>query len=216
MQPDFGSFIRRKLLKKGLSISQLATISGVSRKAIYNLLDGKVGEAKIMTLIKIAEALDMHPMELFSVYFQYSSFTYHGSMEGRTVSLAEGDDIGFLGDITYPDGQTVAVNTTFEKIWRIQNTGTADWVGRSIVCIDHLLEVRHQDGKTVTHGLRSARNCYPLPDTPPHGQVDITISFTAPNHPCTVISCWKMTDTAGNYCFPDNAPLTCMVKVISL
>ncbi|QQZ30648.1 helix-turn-helix domain-containing protein [Thiothrix subterranea] len=216
MDTEFGSFLRKKTLKNQLNMDNLSKKAGISRKTLYNLLNGDVGEAKFKTLIKIAEALGVHPMELFSVYFQYNGSTYHGGMEGRTISFAEGDDIGFIGDITYPDGEIIAVNTTFEKIWRIQNTGTLHWKERSIICLDNLLKVRQQDGNIVTHGLRPANNRYLLPDMPPHAQIDIAIDFTAPSYPCTVISCWKMVDVAGNYCFPNNSPLSCMVKVISL
>lgn len=216
MQTEFGLFLRRKILEKSISISKFAEEVGLSRKAVHNLLDGSVEEAKFKTLIKIADVLNIHPMELISAYFRYADFACHTGTECRTSSSTTGDDIGFVKDVTFPDGTMVSINTTFVKKWLIQNTGTVHWQGRSLICIDDLLQVRHPDGTIVKHGLKSPQNHYPLPDTPPNGQIEIAITFTAPNYPSTVISHWKMVDTQGNYCFPNNAPLTCMIKVFSL
>ncbi|MEB4590973.1 NBR1-Ig-like domain-containing protein [Candidatus Thiothrix sp. Deng01] len=217
MDNGFGSFIRSRTQEKNLSISQLAELAGINRKALYNLLDGSVGETKFKTLTKLAIVLDMHPMELFSAYFESIDFAYDGNITaGRTDTLIESDDIGFIDDVTMPDGSTVSVCTTFDKIWRIQNTGKVHWQGRSLICVDELLEVRGMDGRRMTHGLRTARKQYSVPDVAPGERIDLTITFTAPGYACSVISCWKMVDADGEFCFPSNEPLSCMVRVISL
>lgn len=217
MDTEFGLLLRRRILKKSISISQLSRETGISRRALHNLLDGSVGETKFTTLTKLAIVLDLHPMELFSAYFESIDFAYDGNITaGRTDTLTEGDDIGFIDDVTMPDGSTVSVCTTFDKIWRIQNTGQIHWQGRSLICIDSYLEVRGMDGRRITHGLRPAQKQYPVPDIAPGERVDLTITFTAPRYPCSVISCWKMVDANGEFCFPFNEPLSCMVRVISL
>ena len=64
-----------------------------------------------------------------------------GSAQGDTGAAPSypipGDDSGFggggfPGDVTYPDGTAVHVGVTFDKVWRLKNTGTVPWRGRQL------------------------------------------------------------------------------------
>lgn len=218
MDTRFSLFLRQKILGRGTSISQFAKEAEISRRTLHNLLDGSVAEAKFKTLLKLAIALGIHPQELLSLYVKSIDFTYDdaSSISERADTLINGDDIGFIEDMTIPDGSTVSACATFEKIWNIQNTGSVHWQGRSLICVNELLEVRGMDGRRVIHGLRAAKQRYPVPDLTPGERVELAIRFTAPCYPCTVISCWKMVDANGELCFPKNEPLSCLVRVIAL
>jgi hypothetical protein len=43
------------------------------------------------------------------------------------IPVSRCDAAAFLSDVTYADGSLVARNSTFVKIWRLQNTGTCRW-----------------------------------------------------------------------------------------
>lgn len=217
MRNDFGQLLRQKITSEKLSISKLAQLSGVSRRSLHNLLENQVTETKFSTLTKLAIALDVPPKELFNAYFQFTDFAHETNRpKNHTRTLIEADDISFINDVTIPQGSIVSVSTTFEKTWRIKNSGETYWQDRSLACLDQLLEVRSVDGKRVTHGLKSARRKYPIPDTAPSEETELTITFLAPRYPCTVVSHWEIVNSNNEKCFLDSYPLTCMVRVMSL
>ena len=221
MNTDFGSLIRKKnytkkITQKNLSINKFKDISNISRRALHNLLDNHVTETKFSTLTKLAIALDIPPKELFNTYFQSLNFSHEANLPKHHQTLLAADDISFISDVTIPQGSTVSVSTLFDKTWRIKNSGQTHWQNRSLICLDQLLEVRTMDGKRVTHGLKSARKKYPIPDTAPGEEIELTITFLAPRYPCTVVSCWDIVNVDGKKCFPSEEPLSCMVRVISL
>lgn len=62
-------FLRKRMRLQGLNNSQLALKAGISRQTWYGLLNADIKEAKLSTLMQIAVVLQVHPMEMMSVYF---------------------------------------------------------------------------------------------------------------------------------------------------
>lgn len=62
---EFADYVRQRAEALNLSMSELARQSGISRQALYGVLDGSTGQAKISTLISLARALQIHPVVLF-------------------------------------------------------------------------------------------------------------------------------------------------------
>lgn len=74
----------------------------------------------------------------------------------------------FVADVTIPDNSEIAAGTTFQKTWRVSNTGTCIWAA------DY----------TLTHYSEEPMNApasVPLPLTFPGQTADISINLTAPN-----------------------------------
>ena len=95
------------------------------------------------------------------------------------------DAAGFVGDITYPDGSSVARGGTFTKIWRIKNVGTCTWNTSY-----RLVFVSGEDF--------DASSSVALPGTVSPGQsVDIPIDLTAPNKAGSYIGYWKLRNPSG-------------------
>ena len=66
------------------------------------------------------------------------------------------DAAQFVGDITYPDGSLLTRNSTFVKIWKIKNIGTATMSGTldgtvcaagGTGCSVPVVVVLHQEGE---------------------------------------------------------------------
>lgn len=149
--------------------------------------------------MRIAEK---YPLQLFRAYFNSTEFPAKNT-EKRTVSFYHDDDIGFIGDITYPDNAIVKTGQCFDKIWEIQNTGKRIWKGRRLVCIDDRVSVSLEPEKPGRpYGLLAEKRSIDIPRTLPDEIRRISIRFTAPAYPCTVVSHWKMVDASGNACFP--------------
>ena len=130
---------------------------------------------------------------------------------------APGDRSAFLQDVTYADGSPVEAGSRLEKIWAIQNTGDVTWEDRWLTCQDEDLEIRSGDGTPLTVGqnLVPENRSVPLPRTLPGESAEISVVFTAPTTPCTVISYWKMTYADGRLCFPEGHGLWAKVRVVA-
>lgn len=74
----------------------------------------------------------------------------------------------FVADVTIPDNSEIAAGTTFQKTWRVSNTGTCIWA--SDYTLAHYSDERMNAPASV-----------PLPLTYPGQTADISINLTAPN-----------------------------------
>jgi Domain of unknown function (DUF4062)/Ig-like domain from next to BRCA1 gene len=117
--------------------------------------------------------------------------------------LGRYDDSSFVGDITIPLGHMVETGDRFTKIWEIENTGLTVWKNRSL-----------REENPTASGLIPDTSLVPIPLTGPGERVRISVTFTAPEHPATCESYWKMVDRNGKHCFPYKVGLNCCVKVI--
>lgn len=205
----FSRYLKNNIKEKNLTIKGTAEKAGISRQNLHKILNGEIAQAKLSTFIKLAIALDEHPEDLFLAYFDNNEFP-----DSRKKNV---DRSGFICDISYQDYSIVKTKQCFTKQWKIKNLGKQIWKDRKLICIDDQLEVTSlTTNDTVVHGLSPERRCIDIPLVKPKRNWIATVNFIAPEFPCTVISHWKMIDAAGNFCFPDNQPLVCLVRVISV
>lgn len=199
------------------SKSQLAARAGLSRAGFYKLLNGDVEEARMSTLIKLAYALDVHPLDLFRRYFR-DQVGVEGDLQPLpSFSLPRGRKsknlcTGFIADVTYPDDSLVKPGEIIEKTWRVSNTGELPWSDCSLACVDHL----PQPHISLPVGLQPIERRVAIPFTAPGKIRDLTVSLKAPEMPGRVISYWKAVDAEGQPLFPHHHPLHCLVQVYSL
>lgn len=120
-----------------------------------------------------------------------------------TNFLKRYDDSAFIGDITVPHGCMVRTGERFTKTWQIENTGLTVWKNRSL-----------REENPGVSGLIPDTQIVPIPLTRPGQRVTLSVTFTAPEHPATCESYWKIIDQNGVQCFPHKVGLNCRVKVI--
>lgn len=101
------------------------------------------------------------------------------------ASPAGEDKAEFVADITVPDGTVFAPGETFEKIWRILNSGQTTWTtGYELVFIDG--------------DLLGAPASVPMPvEVKPGDKVDIRVPMTAPAAPGDYASYWELRNAQG-------------------
>jgi len=191
-QEDLKRCLLQLLRDRKLTQTDLANATGISRKNINQIINDKVAEPRIGTLITISRHLHVHPMALMRELFKGWEF---------------------------PNIQrSVSVGTRFIKSWEIQNIGNIAWTNRSLVCVDGEFEIipKRQTVKppNVKRGLIPSTRTVAVQETQPWETITLSVEFTAPSYPCTVISYWKMVDHDGNLCFPENEGLSCQVHVI--
>ncbi|MFU8790158.1 MAG: NBR1-Ig-like domain-containing protein [Methylobacter sp.] len=213
---ELSEFVKKRAETLGLSLSELARQTGISRQGLYALLDGTTGQAKVSTLIALAKVLQVHPMALFRHLLNQLELPKFAT----TASKYQFDASGFVQDVTIPDNTTVLTDQVFVKVWEIQNIGHVKWVGRKLRCMDQPVTVAvATDGIAAPEFRRGLVPVLPvidIPDALPGDCVVLSVEFMAPIYPCTVVSYWKMVDAAGDICFPATEGLSCQVRVVSL
>ncbi len=91
----------------------------------------------------------------------------------------------FVQDVTIPDDTNIPAGNSFEKTWRLRNTGTCTWNTDYDVVFD-------------SGNIMSGPPSSPLPGSvAPNATVDITVSLTAPNSDGTHRGNWLLRDDAG-------------------
>jgi hypothetical protein len=96
----------------------------------------------------------------------------------------------YVADVTYPDNTVVKPGTDFEKVWRVQNTGTCLWDdGYKLVFIagDRALDpytFEFKDSADFVSGGETA---------------DLGIDLTAPNAEGTYTATWRMQSDNGAF-----------------
>ncbi|TYB61884.1 transcriptional regulator [Nonomuraea sp. PA05] len=105
------------------------------------------------------------------------------------------DDSVFEKDVTYPDGTVVQSGTSFDKTWRIRNSGNIPWQDRYLTRMN---DTPCKAPKRVAIG-----------PVLPGESVDITVRVRAADSPGRCKIFWKMTDEHG-------APLLAAKKPIFL
>ena len=92
----------------------------------------------------------------------------------------------FVADITVPDETPFRPGDTFEKIWRMRNSGTCPWDSRYAWVFE--------SGEAMT-----ARRAVEVPPTVPGADADIAVPMTAPAQPGRYTGRWRMQGPDGQF-----------------
>ncbi|MDQ5770300.1 NBR1-Ig-like domain-containing protein [Thiothrix subterranea] len=215
---DLAKYIKNRLTALNMTMVAAAERSKISRQTWHKLLNADIDEARLSTLMKVAETLQTHPLSMLRIYFHGKQLSHFSAQYSGNNKFAS----GFIADVTYPDNSIVQTGQVFEKIWEVENLGTQAWIDWRLQCVDEHLSVQtligseHYNGNGSQYSLMPLVDSIPIPITQPGEKVRLHVQFRAPDFPCTTISHWKSTDAAGNIIFPHLTGLYCLVKVISL
>ncbi|MDX1437088.1 MAG: NBR1-Ig-like domain-containing protein [Anaerolineales bacterium] len=103
-----------------------------------------------------------------------------------TVTPSCTDNLTFLEDVTIPDGTVVEAGATLDKRWLIMNSGTCNW--------DQDYQLVHVSGSEL--GVSASQALFPArSDT----EAEISIVFTAPDEPGTILSAWQAVNPEGDF-----------------
>ncbi|KAI8970231.1 hypothetical protein BDF20DRAFT_890012 [Mycotypha africana] len=108
----------------------------------------------------------------------------------------------FLSDLNIPDGTLVSPKKTFIKMWKVKNTGNADWPMGS-----HLL---FNGGSILRPYPISRPDCFAVPVVSPNDEICVTAELQAPDAPGEYISYFCLCAPDGQR-FGDN--LKCSIRV---
>jgi DNA-binding XRE family transcriptional regulator len=206
------SYIRNRANTLGLTLTEMCRIAKISRQSFYALNEVPNKLPDLKTIISLAEVLQVHPLRLLHLVFD------RVPMHKSAKRSARGDQSAFLADVTFPDGTLVLPNQTFTKTWKIQNVGKVAWKNRYLQCMDEEIVVTTRTGEVLQLGenLISQNKRVAIPLTEAGNSVLVSVDFTAPTLPMTVLSYWKAVFEDGSLCFPKSVGLWCKVRVTTL
>ncbi len=209
-QETLDTYVRHRAEALGFTVSQVCIKAGISRQTFYTLAQIPARLPDLKTVVALADVLKVHPLRLLHLVFDALPMT----VEARKSHM-RGDQSAFVSDVTYPDGALVMPKQVFTKTWALQNVGIVPWVGRYLQCMDDDVVVLTRSGEmlTIAQALQAHVQRIEVPDTAPGETVELSVDFTAPSTPCTVVSYWKSFFTDGEQCFPDSPGLWCKVQV---
>ncbi len=95
----------------------------------------------------------------------------------------------FVEDVTIPVNSYLSPGATFTKIWRVNNSGTCDWMGYQLIL--------------VSGDLMGATTPQALPITNAGSQIDVALDLTAPTTPGSYTATWRLRAESGTVFGPD-------------
>jgi hypothetical protein len=99
-----------------------------------------------------------------------------------------GDAGSFIADVTVPDGTAALPGSTFNKTWRVKNTGVTTWdTAYTLVVVDGNPMGAPANGVALPKAVR------------PGEEVDVTVSLTAPVKPGTYQTYFRFRSASGHF-----------------
>lgn len=112
--------------------------------------------------------------------------TVTGTLPTATVNpgaLAVGcNNLGFIRDVTIPAGTVIQPNKNFTKTWKVQNTGTCNWMYQYSFML--LSGDSYGEDKVIKIQKLVTVNDW----------TELSVSMTAPKKPGTYTSYWRLAD----------------------
>lgn len=202
---DLAIFLRRKMGEQRSNNTDMVKQINISRRTWYRLLSADIEEAKLSTLIKLANALDVSTTQLVHIYFKDSA------------TGARPDHKKFMLHTNIPSNSLVKADQRFTKTWEIKNNSNGHWQDITLRCIDDTLLIQSID---------KSDKMQPVPTlTPEHRQVSIpdiragevatiSVNFRAPKQLGAIISHWCFYKQDELLCESTFPRLDCLVKVV--
>jgi hypothetical protein len=114
--------------------------------------------------------------------------TATGTQPTATVNpalLASGcNNLAFVRDVTMPSGTVLQKNQGFTKTWKVQNTGTCEWMYQYRLVL-------------LSGDAAGAESDYIRKQVAVWSWAEVSVFGTAPQKPGTYTSYWRMADGAG-------------------
>ncbi len=214
MKETLDSYVRGRAKALGLTQTELCRQARISRQTLHSLSGEHQQLPTLQTLLALAKALQVHPLRLLQLLCDDHPELVAAPRHHRP----RGDQSAFVRDVTYPDGELVLPGQHFVKTWEVQNVGQVVWEDRYLQCMDDEIVVYTRSGEQLllAQSLKPKVSRIAVPTTPPGQSVQLSVAFTAPALPCTVMSYWKSFFADGTPCLPQASGLWVKVVVTSL
>lgn len=148
---------------------------------------GEVTEVSVKLTAPEAQGRHRSTWKLHNIQGEFFPFDLYTEIQVPRKTVTTSDklsEIRWLADKTIPDGTVIKAGETFEKIWRVRNSGETTWgPGFELAFFGD--------------DQMGAPDNIPLPAAAPGDVVEVSITFTAPDTPGEQRSTWKGRDPQG-------------------
>jgi len=212
---DLSYFLHARAKNLNLSAASVSSKAGISRQTWYRLINADVQHARISTLMRVANALQVSLIELSCLYNKKK----YSSRKSLINTMQDNEDAYvFIRDVSYPLNSMVGKGEIFEKTWEFINVGNRPWVNRRFICVDNQFNIQVKNPKHTdinkNNLLIPLQHSVDIPTTAPGEHLLMSIQFRAPEHTGTMISLWKTVNAQGDYCYPKHEGSSCQVRVV--
>ncbi len=217
---DLSQFLQQRADRLNFSATRVANKAGISRQTWYRLVNADVQQARISTLTRVADTLQVSLMELSCLYNKKK----YSAQKALNPTKQNNDAYVFIRDVTYPLNTMVGKGERFKKTWKFLNAGNTPWVNRRFICVDNEFDmyVKPFNGTSNTlekksknnNGLTPLQGNIAIPTTQPGEHLLLSVWFCAPQNTGTMVSLWKTVDAQGDYCYPQHRGSSCQVRVV--
>lgn len=211
-------WVRHRARQLGMTQTELAECTGMTRAYLHRLCTGGVPNPGVLTLQRLAQALQLPTTALVRLWADDHASTM--GRQARHVATRDPRDVlVFVGDVTVPDHAVVLPGERFTKTWAVQNAGSVAWPARRLVRQDSTLVVaqRERNGALtplLDAHLRSLEQVLEVPVTPPGAVRELSVDFAAPLENCSVASVWRFEDLDGEPVYKNSCFLQVIVTVL--
>lgn len=126
------------------------------------------------------------PRTAAGVWFDYAHWAEIVVQPSTPPPATGPSEMGWVADVTIPDGQTFRPGESFLKTWRVRNKGATAWGDGYRLAF---FSGERMDGPASI----------PLPETPPNAETEISVRLTAPPSPGVYRSTWKPQTPDGRF-----------------
>lgn len=174
-----------------LALVALALLAGCNLPRATQTADDILATAAAQTvaaqLTEVAGAVSTEPPQAPSATPLPAAATATSPPPTATATPTAGciNRASFVSDVSVPDDTNIPAGDTFDKTWRLRNSGTCTWSSEYDVVFD-------------SGNIMSGPPSSPLSGAvAPNATVDITLSLTAPNSDGTHRGNWMLRDQNG-------------------
>jgi transcriptional regulator with XRE-family HTH domain len=213
---DLSQFLQQRADTLNFSATYVANKAGISRQTWYRLVNADVQQARISTLMRVANTLQVSLIELSCLYNKKK----YSAQKSIINTMQDSDAYVFIRDVSYPLNTMVGKGERFKKTWEFFNAGNTPWVNRRFICVDNKFDINIKHPNSDVNKANKNNFLTPLqrsvevPTTAPGEHLLLSVQFRAPDNTGTMVSLWKTVNAQGNYCYPKHEGSSCQVRVV--
>ena len=202
---DLAIFLREKMGRQRITNTEMVRRTGISRRTWYRLLNADIEEAKLSTLIKLSNALDISVTQLVHLYFNKQPLKVRS--EKRP-----------LVHTNLPSNSLIEKNQQFTKTWEIKNTSKEHWEDLTLNCIDESLDAHifNVDAQSAFESsiLKPSQSNIAVENTKIGETASLSVNFIAPSKLGATMSHWRFYKNGELLQGEPFPTLNCLVKVV--
>jgi len=146
---DLSDFLRERAKALNLSAKVIVQKAGISRQTWYRLINAQVKKARLETLERVANVLQVSLVELSYLYTKQQQLQQEALISIVHIT----NNHPFVDVVSIPSDALVHKEEVFEKQWKITNKSPSYWINRRLVCVDDEIDIRLKPHNSLLYAV---------------------------------------------------------------